>query len=252
MKDIKILAVSGSPRGKEISITNYILEKTYASICNHCKDMDVDWEIIYLSQCNIGICKGCMECFKKGVCHIEDDFEIIKRKMNLADIIIVASPVFFHNVTGPVKNFIDRTSYYAHYFGLIGKYGITYSISSTNGNDDVNTYLKKYFDYLGIGTVSQISILNKIDNEEVMSYKIDFAVEKLLDIFRKKKKINFGFQEDIFKYYKQMYEMMDKSGESSFEGKVWKEKFGKRFKSFEDAFMFYSKATPCSTSVLTR
>lgn len=242
MKDLKILAISGSPRGKEISVTSKILEKTQDSICKHYKNMDFDWEIIYLSQCKINMCEGCMGCFRKGVCHIDDEFEIIKRKMKLADVLIIASPVFFHNVTGLFKNFIDRTSYYAHYFGLIGKYGITYSVSSTNGNEDVNIYLKKYFDYLGIGTVAQISILDKIDNEDIMSYKVDFAVEKLLDVLSKKRKIDFIFQEDIFKYYKRMYEMMTDAGEFSYEGKVWTKQFGEQFDSFEEAFIFYSKA----------
>lgn len=178
MKKSKIVAISGSPRADDLSLTNLVLKKTYVSFCRHFKN--IEWEILSLRDFKIDMCKGCLECFNKGVCIIDDDMNFIKNKMIASDIIVLASPVFFHNVTGIFKTFVDRTSFYAHYFGMIGKYGVTYSISSTNGNDEVNKYLKKYFDFLGVKTTAQISILDKLDSDDIIDYKIDFAVERLM------------------------------------------------------------------------
>ncbi|MCG4715535.1 NAD(P)H-dependent oxidoreductase, partial [Faecalibacillus intestinalis] len=81
----------------------------------------IDFNIFSLSDYDIELCKGCLSCFMGKECKLNDDFRKIKYAMLDADIVIFVSPVFAHNVTGGVKNIIDRLASWTHYMPLAGK-----------------------------------------------------------------------------------------------------------------------------------
>lgn len=67
-------------------------------------------EKILLSKYEVNPCLSCRYCVENDHCCIDDDMtNIIIPKLIEADAIIVASPVYFNNVGGLVKNFMDRT-----------------------------------------------------------------------------------------------------------------------------------------------
>ena len=66
-------------------------------------------EKVRLAEKNIGCCRGCYACSKSGVCVQGDDMGELLEKMEAADVIVLASPVYFYTVSGRLKNFIDRT-----------------------------------------------------------------------------------------------------------------------------------------------
>ncbi|MDD5145242.1 MAG: flavodoxin family protein [Candidatus Pacebacteria bacterium] len=97
-KQLKIIGISGSPRGRN---TNYMLQTVLdASGCYY--------EIILLKDKKIKPCAACGGCYKSHKCVVNDDMQELYEKLPKADIIILASPTFFANVTGIMKNFIDR------------------------------------------------------------------------------------------------------------------------------------------------
>jgi multimeric flavodoxin WrbA len=55
-------------------------------------------------------CTGCFECFsdKSGRCPIRDDMSWLIQKFIGSDIVVLATPIYMDNVTGLMKNFIDR------------------------------------------------------------------------------------------------------------------------------------------------
>lgn len=67
-------------------------------------------ERIDLVDLNITACTGCDACLKSD-CPLDqnDDYPTLVNKLVEASAIIVASPVYFANVPGIVKNFIDRS-----------------------------------------------------------------------------------------------------------------------------------------------
>lgn len=70
----------------------------------------VGGEIIYLADYQISPCTGCWACVQNGQCIIKDEMTAsISPRLLAADIIVLASPVFFNNVTAQMKLFIDRT-----------------------------------------------------------------------------------------------------------------------------------------------
>ena len=63
-------------------------------------------EKLYLSDQNIASCRGCFACQKTGRCVIQDE---ILEKLQQADVVVLATPVYFYGMCGALKTFLDRT-----------------------------------------------------------------------------------------------------------------------------------------------
>lgn len=95
---MKILAISGSPRKKNI----YNMIKTVL------RAAEVFSEIMFLEDRYIMPCNDCRSCHDVHRCILKDDMAAIYDKLEKTDIIILGSPTYFHNVSGSMKNFMDR------------------------------------------------------------------------------------------------------------------------------------------------
>lgn len=65
-------------------------------------------EKIFVSDLKILPCAGCCMCYKNGRCVISDDMQAIYRKFGEADVVIIASPIYFGSITGALKVMVDR------------------------------------------------------------------------------------------------------------------------------------------------
>ena len=67
-------------------------------------------EIVSVSDYNINPCVGCNSCFTRdgNKCFQDDDMSIIYDKLRNADIVVVASPVYFYGISAQLKAIIDR------------------------------------------------------------------------------------------------------------------------------------------------
>lgn len=66
-------------------------------------------EKVFLASQNIGYCRGCGVCNSTHKCVQRDDMAEILDKMVEADVIVLATPVYFYSMDGQMKTFIDRT-----------------------------------------------------------------------------------------------------------------------------------------------
>ncbi len=66
-------------------------------------------ESVRLCELDIAPCIDCGECRKNGRCVIDDDMQELYSKIDKANTIIIASPIYFYGVTAQTKVFIDRT-----------------------------------------------------------------------------------------------------------------------------------------------
>lgn len=66
-------------------------------------------EKIHVAQKNIRYCLGCGVCNTTHKCVQQDDMADILAKMVEADVIVLATPVYFYSVNGQLKTLIDRT-----------------------------------------------------------------------------------------------------------------------------------------------
>lgn len=65
-------------------------------------------ETIFLRDKKIGYCQACYHCKNSGVCAIKDDMADILEKIKAADVIVMASPVYFYSIDAQMKALIDR------------------------------------------------------------------------------------------------------------------------------------------------
>ena len=69
---------------------------------------------IKLRDKNIGQCVGCCECRGRGRCGSDDDMTGLRRRIERSGLLVFASPVYWCEVTGLLKTFIDRLYFYHH------------------------------------------------------------------------------------------------------------------------------------------
>jgi multimeric flavodoxin WrbA len=67
-------------------------------------------EKIFVQDKNINFCLGCLTCQSNGgECVQNDDMGEILEKMIRADVLVLATPVYFYNMDAQMKVLIDRT-----------------------------------------------------------------------------------------------------------------------------------------------
>ncbi len=100
---MKVTAIVGSPRRKGNSA------KLVEEILEGAKERGAEVSIHYLGEKTIKPCIGCYSCEKSKTCVIkDDDMQGIYPDMESADAYVFASPVYFDQVSGQFKTFIDR------------------------------------------------------------------------------------------------------------------------------------------------
>ena len=67
-------------------------------------------EIVSVRDYKVNPCLGCNVCFKSkaNTCAQKDDMTVIYEKMSQADMLVIASPVYFYGISAQLKAVIDR------------------------------------------------------------------------------------------------------------------------------------------------
>jgi multimeric flavodoxin WrbA len=99
---MKLLGIYGSPRKK--GNTDQLLDKALEGARN----VGAETRAIYARDLEMCGCIECGGCDETGKCVVQDDMQLVYPHLEEADAIILASPIFFYNVTAQVKSVIDR------------------------------------------------------------------------------------------------------------------------------------------------
>ena len=99
---LKVVGIVGSPRTE--GNTEFMVKRTLDKIGEN----GIDTEIVTLHDKNINFCTGCDTCKKTNKCIIEDDMQELTKIVEEADGVVMGSPVYFGDMTGLAKTFIDR------------------------------------------------------------------------------------------------------------------------------------------------
>ncbi|MBE0558666.1 MAG: flavodoxin family protein [Proteobacteria bacterium] len=104
---MKIVTLLGSPRskGNSTAIAN--------QITGAAAKLGAETRAFELNRLTFRGCQGCYAC-KKGLdrCVLKDDLTEVLSAVSEADAVILASPVYFGDVTAQLKGFIDRSFSY--------------------------------------------------------------------------------------------------------------------------------------------
>jgi len=100
---MKVLGILGSPRrgGNSEILLQAFLEGAAAG--------GAEVEEIRLRELKISPCQEIYHCLKDGTCPIKDDMQGLYDKLVAAEVVALASPVFFYSVSAQAKAMIDRT-----------------------------------------------------------------------------------------------------------------------------------------------
>jgi multimeric flavodoxin WrbA len=104
---MKIVCLLGSPRcgGNSTSIANRLLESAAV--------LGAETRAFELNRLNYRGCQGCYACKKTlDHCILQDDSTDVLAAVHEADALVLASPVYYGDISGQLKCFIDRTFSY--------------------------------------------------------------------------------------------------------------------------------------------
>lgn len=98
-----IIVLSGSPR--KGGNTDLLVD---AFVKGAEKNNNV--EVVSVADYKVNPCIGCNSCFDRQghECFQQDDMRTVYDKLKCADVIVVASPVYFYGVSAQLKAIIDR------------------------------------------------------------------------------------------------------------------------------------------------
>ena len=99
-----IVLLSGSPRKGGNT------DQLAAAFIKGAEDAGKSVALFQVAHMNISGCMGCGACFEKdrSGCAQKDDMEQIYEALREADTLVLASPVYFFNVTAQLKLAVDR------------------------------------------------------------------------------------------------------------------------------------------------
>ena len=202
-----ILGLQGSPRLN--GNTNYMLD----SFLDFARQKGAHTQKLHVTGANISPCTGCGHCERKGFCIIRDDdmsgyiYGLLRR----ADVVVLASPVYFYNVPAVLKALIDRSQAlwarkYKHGLDDPGRgqrNGFMLAVGATKGKnlfDGMILTAKYFFDAVGAQYVDMLGYRRIEDPGEMakqpgLDEDMAALLEKIEPVF-KRRKILFACREN--------------------------------------------------------
>ena len=145
---MRILGISGSPRcgGNTDVAVQAVLEELSGQ---------VETEFLRIADLDIAHCMGCKACkfSHPGRCAIVDGFQLVLRKWETADLVVIGNPVFWHTPPGVMIDFIHRLFCYYYVYlkapddapnprsPVDGKKLATLAIAGATGATKVNEWI---------------------------------------------------------------------------------------------------------------
>ena len=202
-----VLGIQGSPRKKGNS--DYLLDQ----FLSEARAQGARTHTLDACRLNIEPCKELVVCEKKGICPIQDDMDAqVYPLLRAADAVIVASPIFFYNVTAQLKALIDRsqTLWARKYMlkltdpGRRNRRGFMLSVAATAGKqlfDGMNLTVQYFFDAIGAsfdGALTYRRIEKRGDMKAHPQVHTDVAkaVQSLLKPMQGRKRVLFACREN--------------------------------------------------------
>ena len=105
---------------------------------------DLKIKAVCLPRLDLKFCHACLKCKNKGYCVLSDDFGKISSRLLQSDLIILGSPVYFSDVSAPVKTLIDRSISLWHKKQLKGKKLVAVTTCAESGTEHTINTLKHW------------------------------------------------------------------------------------------------------------
>lgn len=181
---MRVLGILGSPRKKgncDLLLDEFLMGAS---------SKGAEVKKICLGQLDFKGCTSCGGCDKTGVCVLKDDMTPIYKEIKQADVVALASPIYFAGITSQLKAMIDRfqSEWVARYMLKSGnlspkRRGVFISVSGYNkgmffecAKKSVAAFFKTMnIDFSGellFTGVNAPGEIKKIKSAEVKAYKL--------------------------------------------------------------------------------
>lgn len=153
---MKILVLNGSPRPKGNTVQMIRAFREGAeSVGNHVDVVDV-------CRKKIGGCLACEYCHTrgKGVCIQKDDMKEIYELLLETEMLVIASPIYYHGISGQLKCVLDRfySAAYPQKPRMLKKVAMILSSGDSNMYDGAMfSYEGDFMGYLGLENMGVIT-----------------------------------------------------------------------------------------------
>ena len=166
----RILILSSSPRKRGNSQLLCEQFQKGAEAAGHQTDL------VRLADKRIGFCRACDGCMRNGgTCVLQDDMAQVLRQFQEADVVVLATPVYFYGISAQMKAFIDRTY---PIWQRLGHKEVYYIVSAGLGKDIIERSLGDLAGF--VEHLDQPAIWGRLYAAEVM----DAGLVKNQPIFR--------------------------------------------------------------------
>ena len=128
---MKIVVLAGSPNKR--GSTNLLVDhfRRGAEEAGH------RVEIIDAAHAAIHPCTGCIHCGYEGPCALHDEMETIRPKILEADMLVLATPLYYYGMSAQLKTLIDR---FCAFNGSIQRKGMQSALLAVAWNSDDWTF----------------------------------------------------------------------------------------------------------------
>jgi multimeric flavodoxin WrbA/protein-tyrosine-phosphatase len=201
------LGLQGSPRKKGNS------DLLLAAFMQALAEKGAATRILQVARQHIEPCKELTVCEKKGTCPIEDDMDReIYALLRRADIVVIASPVFFYNVSAQLKALIDRCQmFWARKYklklrdpGRLVRRGFLLAVGASSGKqlfDGFHLTAKYFYDaidarYSGSLTFRGVEGRGEIMGHPDMATDVERAAAELMEGLGSRRKVLFACREN--------------------------------------------------------
>ena len=164
-KIMKVLLINGSPHKAG---TTFAALSQVAEALEGC---GVQTEIIQVGHLAIRGCLACYGCSRTGKCVIDDEVNLVAKKFEDADGIVVGSPVHYAAPSGTLVSFLDRL-FYSTRFEKRDKVGAAVVCARRGGCTAAFDVLNKYFTISGM-PVATSSYWNQVHGANAEDARLD-------------------------------------------------------------------------------
>ena len=144
---MKVLMINGSPRiNGNTSIALKEMEQIFLK-------EGIESEIVQIGNKDIRGCIACASCKERGRCVFDDEINQLAPKFEVADGLVIASPVYYASANATLIACLDRL-FYSTPFDKSMKVGASVAVARRGGCSATFDELNKYFTISGMPVAS--------------------------------------------------------------------------------------------------
>ena len=222
---MKILTIMGtSHSGNTRAITDLFLAE-------YKKDNN-EFDEIVLPRDFDNQCLGCANCILKGeqYCPHYSKISPLIEKVEWADLIIIATPVFVGSCTGSLKNFLDHLAFmwlvHRPKESMFNKVGLIITTAGGSGVKETVKLIRSNLFYLGVPYIHKYSITTMKMGGNYCDYKYKDKIKK--QVKKKVNRVNISLKNTSVglrtKFFFKIFGMTQKNGWNKTDSEYWKEK----------------------------